>query len=81
MKYREPEADRPILKGITLIPKVSHPLNLGDFKLIFLVGSLYKIMAKLLETRLKSIIGGLISNNQSAFCTRQENFRQYFSGQ
>ncbi|KAI5420497.1 hypothetical protein KIW84_044336, partial [Lathyrus oleraceus] len=38
---------------LTLILKVAHPSNLGEYKPVCLVGSLYKILAKLLATTLK----------------------------
>lgn len=38
---------------ITLIPNISHPINLEDSRPICLVGSLYKIVAKLLEIKAK----------------------------
>ena len=52
---------------ITLIPKVSNPTKLEDFRPISLISSLYKIFAKVLTSRLKSVIGKVISDNQSAF--------------
>lgn len=52
---------------LTLIPKIQHSINLGEYIPICLVGSLYKILAKLLAARLKIAIGGLISHCQSAF--------------
>jgi len=52
---------------IALIPKVESPQRLNDFRLISLVGSMYKILAKVLTNRLRSIIGSVISDNQSAF--------------
>ncbi|CAK8530801.1 unnamed protein product [Lathyrus sativus] len=52
---------------LTLILKVAHPINLGEYRLICLVGSLYKILAKLLAARLKRVIDGLISHCQTIF--------------
>ncbi|GJU50843.1 reverse transcriptase domain, reverse transcriptase zinc-binding domain protein [Tanacetum coccineum] len=51
-----------ILKGcnssfITLISKVSYPIGLGDFRPIILIGSYYKIIAKMLAERLKHVVG------------------------
>jgi len=40
---------------------------LNDYRPIFLVGSLYKVLAKLLANRLRSVIGSVISDSQSAF--------------
>lgn len=61
-----------LLKGInntfvTLIPKKDCPQSLNDFRPISLVGSLYKVLAKLLANRLKSVISSHISDSQSAF--------------
>ena len=50
-----------------LIPKVDNPHRLNDFHPISLVGSMYKILAKVLANRLRSIIGLVISDFQSAF--------------
>jgi len=52
---------------IALIPKVSSPIRLGDFRPISLLGSLYKLVAKVLAGRLAPIMDKLISPNQSAF--------------
>jgi len=52
---------------ITLIPKVVSPTHIGDFRPISLLGSLYKLMAKVLAGRLAPIMDKLISSNQSAF--------------
>jgi len=52
---------------IALIPKVDNPHRLNDFRPISLVGSLYKILAKVLANRLRSVIGLVISDSQSAF--------------
>ena len=38
-----------------------------DFRPISLVGSLYKILVKVLANRLKSVIGKVVSNSQNAF--------------
>jgi len=52
---------------IGLIPKVDSPQRLNDFRLISLVGSMYKILAKYLANRLRAVIGSIISDSQSAF--------------
>ncbi|XP_058775204.1 uncharacterized protein LOC131649460 [Vicia villosa] len=61
-----------LTKGCTssfnaLIPKVNNPQSLSEYKPICLVGSLYKILAKLLAGRLRSRIRKLVSNNQTIF--------------
>ncbi|KAJ0616096.1 putative RNA-directed DNA polymerase [Helianthus annuus] len=52
---------------IALLPKVEDPTVLGEFRIISLIGLLYKIIAKVLANRLKPILGSLISTSQSAF--------------
>ncbi|GAU26347.1 hypothetical protein TSUD_101800 [Trifolium subterraneum] len=52
---------------ITLIPKVDSPQHLNDFQPISLVGSLYKILAKVLANRLQLVFGSVISESQTAF--------------
>lgn len=52
---------------IALIPKVNSPQRLNDFRPISLVGILYKILAKVLANRLRSVIGSVVSEAQSAF--------------
>jgi len=48
---------------IALIPKVDNPQRLNDFRPISLVGSMYKILAKVLANRLRSVIGSVISDS------------------
>jgi hypothetical protein len=52
---------------IALIPKVDIPQCLNDFRPISLVGSMYKILAKVRANRLRSVIGSVASDTQSAF--------------
>jgi exonuclease III len=52
---------------IALIPKVDNPQRLNDFRPISLVGSLYKILAKVLANRLRSVIGTVVSESRTAF--------------
>lgn len=52
---------------ITLVPKIANPISLNDFRPISLIGSLYKIIAKILAERLKSVISHVISPVQTAF--------------
>ena len=57
---------------IALIPKVESLQRLNDFRPISLVGSMYKILAKVLANRLRSIIGSVISDSQSSFVKGQQ---------
>ncbi|XP_019429320.1 PREDICTED: uncharacterized protein LOC109336933 [Lupinus angustifolius] len=52
---------------IALIPKIKNSNKIQDFRPISLVGSLYKIIAKILAERLKKAVGSLISSSQSVF--------------
>jgi len=55
-----------------LIPKVENPQRLNEFRPISLVGSLYKILAKLLANRLRLVIGSVISESQTAFVKNRQ---------
>ncbi|GAA0148917.1 hypothetical protein LIER_08228 [Lithospermum erythrorhizon] len=52
---------------IFLIPKVTVPLNMTQFKPIALSNVAAKVVGKVLATRLKSILPSVISESQSAF--------------
>ena len=52
---------------IALIPKVSDPQGLLDYRPISLIGCIYKIVSKLLAKRLKKVMSSIIDGRQSAF--------------
>ncbi|MCH87170.1 LINE-1 reverse transcriptase like, partial [Trifolium medium] len=52
---------------VALIPKVNSPFSLGDFRPISLLGCFYKIIAKVLTTRLARVMDSLVASTQSAF--------------
>lgn len=52
---------------LILIPKRHDAKELKDFRLISLLSSVYKIISKVLTSRLKSVMKGLIVQPQSAF--------------
>jgi hypothetical protein len=52
---------------VALIPKVSSPLSLGDFRPMSLLGCLYKLLAKVLSKRLARVMDPLVASTQSAF--------------
>ena len=52
---------------IGLIPKKAGAVDIKDFRPISLVGSMYKLLSKVLPRRLGGVISFLISENQNAF--------------
>ena len=52
---------------LVLIPKKEGAEDLRDFRPISLVGSVYKLLAKVLANRLKLVIGEVISDSHQAF--------------
>ncbi|KAK2356846.1 DNA-(apurinic or apyrimidinic site) endonuclease [Trifolium repens] len=52
---------------IALIPKIDSPQRLNDFRPISLVGSLYKILAKVLANKLRLVIGNVVSEAHTTF--------------
>nr|XP_009599592.1 uncharacterized protein LOC104095219 [Nicotiana tomentosiformis] len=52
---------------VALIPKKNEARELKDFRPISLIGSVYKIIAKVLTERLKTVINKLIGGHQMAF--------------
>nr|GEX40465.1 RNA-directed DNA polymerase, eukaryota [Tanacetum cinerariifolium] len=52
---------------IALIPKVTDTKFVIDFRPISLIGSVYKVVTKILVNRLAMVISDLVSNTQSAF--------------
>nr|GEW86643.1 reverse transcriptase domain-containing protein [Tanacetum cinerariifolium] len=52
---------------IALIPKSLEPKTVGDYRPITLIGCLYKVVTKILATRLSSVISDLVSDVQTAF--------------
>ena len=52
---------------IALIPKKNDASNIRDFRPISLVGSVYKILAKVLANLLKEVLDQLIAESQNSF--------------
>nr|GFA30580.1 hypothetical protein [Tanacetum cinerariifolium] len=52
---------------VSLIPKVHDPKFVTDYRPISLIGSLYKVVTKILASRLSVVISDLISDVQNAF--------------
>ena len=52
---------------LTLIPKKSNAVNILDFRPINLVGSVYKLLSKVLANKLRAVLDNLISEIQNSF--------------
>lgn len=52
---------------IALIPKKYGAKELKDFRPISLIGGVYKIIAKLLTKRMKTVMGDLVNEHQMTF--------------
>ena len=59
---------------ITLIPKKNPAIEVKDFRPISLVGGVYKIIAKVLATRLHMVMEDIISRSQNAFVRNWQIF-------
>ncbi|GKD23981.1 RNA-directed DNA polymerase, eukaryota [Tanacetum coccineum] len=57
---------------ITLIPKIPDANLVNDFRPISLIGSPYKIIAKILANRLIGVLGGIVNEVQSAFIAERQ---------
>ncbi|GJR37384.1 RNA-directed DNA polymerase, eukaryota [Tanacetum coccineum] len=57
---------------ITLIPKIHDAKVIKDFRPISLIGSIYKIVAKIMANRLCSVMPILISDVQTAFISNRQ---------
>ena len=52
---------------LSLIPKKNNVLNIKDFRPINLVGSVYKLLSKVLASKLRRVLDKLISVSQNSF--------------
>jgi len=52
---------------VNLLPKVARAEDISKFRPISLVGSVYKILAKVLASRLSIVIGKVVGPYQHAF--------------
>ena len=50
-----------------MIPKISNAINIKDYRPISLVGSIYKLLSKVLANRLRVVLDSLISETQNSF--------------
>nr|GEZ75667.1 cysteine-rich receptor-like protein kinase [Tanacetum cinerariifolium] len=57
---------------IALIPKKQDAKVVNDYRPICLIGSLYKIISKILANRLVGVLGDLVNEVESAFITNRQ---------
>ncbi|XP_075650209.1 uncharacterized protein LOC142620783 [Castanea sativa] len=55
---------------IVLIPKVKNPCKITEYRPISLCNVIYKLASKNVVNRLKKVLSGIVSENQSAFTKR-----------
>ena len=66
--HRSAEFERSLNASfLSLIPKKNNALNIKDFRPINLVGSVYKLLSKVLANRLRRVMDNLISESQNSF--------------
>ena len=53
--------------SISVSQKKNNTLNIIDFRPISLVGSVYKLLSKVLANRLRRVMDNLISESQNSF--------------
>jgi hypothetical protein len=58
---------------IALIPKVYNPQKLNDFRPSSLVGSIYKVLAKVLANKLRQVVGSVVSEVQFDFVRERQS--------
>ena len=57
---------------VTLIAKVEGVSSIKEFRPINMVGSIYKVIAKVLANRMKGVIPKLVGETQSAFMSGRQ---------
>lgn len=53
--------------SVTLVPKISNPCRIKDFRPIACCSVLYKIISKILTNRLQNVVGKVVSECQAGF--------------
>ncbi|GKD65384.1 RNA-directed DNA polymerase, eukaryota [Tanacetum coccineum] len=57
---------------VALIPKVTDAKFVNDYRPISLIGSVYKVVTKIMATRLAMVIESIVSDTQSAFVAKRQ---------
>ena len=57
---------------LTLIPKKNNAIDVKDFRPISLVGSVYKLLSKVLANRSRVVLDSLVSESQNAFVSGRQ---------
>ncbi|GJV40038.1 hypothetical protein Tco_1418478 [Tanacetum coccineum] len=57
---------------IALIPKITDAKFVNDYRPISLIGSVYKVVTKILANRLALVIADIVSDTQSAFVAERQ---------
>ena len=57
---------------LSLIPKKNNAIDVKDFWPISLVGSVYKLLSKMLTNRLRVVLDSLISKSQNSFISGRQ---------
>ena len=57
---------------LTLIPKKNNAIDVKDFRPISLVGSVYKLLSKVMANRLRVVLNCLISESQNTFVSGRQ---------
>ena len=57
---------------LSLIPKKNNAIDVKDFRPISLVGSVYKLLSKVLTNRLRVVLDCLISESQNSFISGRQ---------
>ncbi|GJY15770.1 RNA-directed DNA polymerase, eukaryota [Tanacetum coccineum] len=66
---------------IALLPKVPNANKVNDFRPITLIGSLYKIISKILANRLVDVVGDIVNEVQSAFVANKQILDDMWRGE
>ena len=65
--HRSSEFERFLNAFLSLIPKKNNALNIKDFRPISVMGSVYKLLSKVLANRLRLVLDKLILETQNSF--------------